>query len=87
MHVRADTLDDLLREVFERLRVDGAKVVPSKGANKELFGVVLELDKPLERYDLVAELPAVQRQSEQRLGVSDPQNILESVVAALGTRA
>jgi thymidylate synthase len=49
MHIQADTVDDLLREVFGRLLKEGQRVVPSKGANKELFGVVLELTKPLAR--------------------------------------
>ena len=49
MHIQADTVDDLLREVFGRLLKDGERVVPSKGTNKELFGVVLELSKPLAR--------------------------------------
>src|ERR1700729_3560711 len=49
MHIQADTVDDLLREVFDRLRKEGETVVPSKGRNKELFGVVLELGKPLAR--------------------------------------
>jgi len=49
MHIRADTIDDLLRDVFERILNEGERVVPSKGANKELFGVVLELTNPLAR--------------------------------------
>ena len=49
MYIRADTLDDLLREVFVTIRQKGEGVVPTKGANRELFGVVLELAKPLAR--------------------------------------
>lgn len=49
MYIQADTIDDLLREVFTEIRAKGEKVVPSKGANTELFGVVLELGKPLAR--------------------------------------
>jgi thymidylate synthase len=49
MHIYADTLDDLLRSVFEALLEKGEKVVPSKGSNRELFGVVVELSKPLAR--------------------------------------
>jgi thymidylate synthase len=49
VHIRADTIDDLLRNVFEIILKDGERVVPSKGPNKELFGVVLELTKPLAR--------------------------------------
>lgn len=49
MHIYADSLDDLLRAVFEALLEKGEKVVPSKGPNRELFGVVVELNKPLAR--------------------------------------
>lgn len=49
MHIQGDTLDDLLHEVFDRLLKEGERVVPRKGPNKELFGVVLELKRPLAR--------------------------------------
>ena len=49
MYIKADTIDDLLRDVFDKIVKDGERVVPSKGPNKELFGVVLELGKPLAR--------------------------------------
>ena len=49
MHIRAETIDDLLREVFDTILDQGERVVPRKGANKELFGVVLELIEPLAR--------------------------------------
>jgi thymidylate synthase len=49
MHISADTLDDLLRATFEALLKNGENVVPTKGSNRELFGVVLELNKPLAR--------------------------------------
>jgi thymidylate synthase len=49
MYMKADTIDDLLRDVFDRIVKDGERVVPSKGPTKELFGVVLELGRPLAR--------------------------------------
>ena len=49
MHIHAETLDDLMRAVFEEILANGEKVVPSKGPNKELFGVIVELTKPLAR--------------------------------------
>jgi thymidylate synthase len=48
-HIIADTLDDLLRSVFQKLLRDGQAVTASKGPNKELTGVVLELKNPLAR--------------------------------------
>lgn len=49
MYIQADTIDDLLREVFERILKEGEPVSPTQGPNKELFGVVLELTRPLAR--------------------------------------
>ncbi|ASG19510.1 thymidylate synthase [Nitrospirillum viridazoti] len=51
MHIRRKTFDDLLRVVFSRILRHGLQVepIPSKGANKELFGVVLELTQPRAR--------------------------------------
>jgi thymidylate synthase len=49
VHIQAETIDDLLREVFDRILKEGDRVVPTKGPNRELFGVVLELTKPLAR--------------------------------------
>lgn len=49
MYIQADTIDDLLRATFETILLEGERVAPSKGPNKELFGVVLELTKPLAR--------------------------------------
>ncbi|HTH98521.1 MAG TPA: thymidylate synthase [Stellaceae bacterium] len=51
MHIRKRTFDDLLRAVFNRIEKFGQQVlpVPSKGGNKELFGVVLELTQPRAR--------------------------------------
>lgn len=48
-HIVADTLDDLLRMVFQKVLRDGEAVTASKGPNKELTGVVLELRNPLAR--------------------------------------
>src|ERR1700710_2935957 len=44
-----DTLDDLLRTVFPKILRGGQRVRASKGWNRELSGVVLELRNPLAR--------------------------------------
>jgi|SRR5665213_1132262 len=49
MHIVEDTLDDLLRSVFQKLFRDGIRVNPSKGQNTELFGVLLEIRNPRAR--------------------------------------
>jgi thymidylate synthase len=49
MHIRGRTLDDLLRQVFSHILRSGSRVNPTKGDNRELFGVVLELTQPLAR--------------------------------------
>jgi Alpha-glutamyl/putrescinyl thymine pyrophosphorylase clade 3 len=48
-HLSADTLDDLLLKVFPKILRSGQRVRASKGWNKELCGVVLELRNPLAR--------------------------------------
>ena len=45
----ADTLDDLLVKVFPKILRNGQRVKASKGWNRELSGVVLELRNPLAR--------------------------------------
>ena len=45
----ADTLDDLLLKVFPKVLRNGERVKASKGWNRELSGVVLELTNPLAR--------------------------------------
>jgi thymidylate synthase len=45
----ADTLDDLLLKVFPKILRDGVRIKASKGWNRELSGVVLELRNPLAR--------------------------------------
>jgi thymidylate synthase len=45
----ADTLDDLLLKVFSKILRNGERVKASKGWNRELSGVVLELKNPLAR--------------------------------------
>ena len=45
----ADTLDDLLVKVFPKILQNGQRVKASKGWNRELSGVVLELRNPLAR--------------------------------------
>ena len=49
MHLRAATLDDVLRELYPALMEHGAPVVASRGPNSELIGVQLELEKPRAR--------------------------------------
>lgn len=49
MHLKASTLDDLLRKVFQKILRHGIFVTATKGANTELTGVVLELSNPLAR--------------------------------------
>jgi thymidylate synthase len=45
----ADTLDDLLAKVFPKILLNGQRIKASKGWNRELSGVVLELRNPLAR--------------------------------------
>jgi thymidylate synthase len=45
----AETLDDLLVKVFSKILKNGQRVRASKGWNRELSGVVLELRNPLAR--------------------------------------
>jgi len=49
MHIKGETIDDLIREVYEKILSEGETVSPTKGRNRELFGVILELEKPLAR--------------------------------------
>jgi thymidylate synthase len=49
MHIQAETLDDLLRELYPALIQRGAPVTASRGSNVELIGVQLELLKPRAR--------------------------------------
>jgi len=49
MHIRGKTLDDLLRRTFSQILQTGNRVNPTRGDNRELFGVVLELAQPLAR--------------------------------------
>ena len=49
MHLRAATLDDLLKSVFVALLKSKSRVVATKGSNVELTGVVLELSEPRAR--------------------------------------
>lgn len=52
MHIAADTLDDLIRLTFQAIRDLGSDITPSKGAARELTGVLLELRDPLARLSL-----------------------------------
>lgn len=49
MIIAADRLDDLLAKVFKRILKDGRSVQASRGANRELFGVLLHLKDPRAR--------------------------------------
>ena len=49
MHFRASTLDDLLRDLYPALMEQGFAVAATRGANRELIGVQLELDTPRAR--------------------------------------
>ena len=52
MYIKAETLDDLLRVVFETIIAKGGTVTATKGRNKELFGVLLNLSNPRARLSL-----------------------------------
>jgi len=49
MFIAADTLDDLLRRVITKVLDKGHRVVPTRGKNTELFGVLLQLNNPRAR--------------------------------------
>jgi thymidylate synthase len=49
MHFSAETLDDLLRKVYPVLLEQGAPVAASRGANSEIIGVLIELERPRAR--------------------------------------
>jgi thymidylate synthase len=49
VHIVAPTLDDLIRDVLEKLVSDGRRISPSKGGALELTGVLLELENPRAR--------------------------------------
>jgi len=47
--ISANTVDDLLRSVVEKVRACGRSISPSKGGAKELLGVLVELRDPRAR--------------------------------------
>ncbi len=49
MYVSAETLDDLLRAVYRKLLRTPYRVKSSKGTNREISGVLLEVKKPTAR--------------------------------------
>lgn len=49
LSLKAKTIDDLLYRVFETLIENGVEVNPTKGKNKEIFGVGLLLENPRAR--------------------------------------
>jgi thymidylate synthase len=50
VHIEADTLDDLLRKVFQRLLRSKNRPSPTKGANREEIGALLTIRKPRARF-------------------------------------
>ncbi len=48
-HIIAGTLDDLLRESLTLLLKEGTRVIASKGSNREVTGILLELTDPRAR--------------------------------------
>jgi thymidylate synthase len=49
MYIAKESLDDLLREVIKAVMQDGTEVDATKGKNKEINGVLLELTNPRAR--------------------------------------
>jgi len=49
LSLKAKTIDDLLRKVFKKLIKNGEEINPTKGKNKEIFGVGLLLENPRAR--------------------------------------
>ncbi len=49
MHIKGKSVDDLLRGVFKAILQRGIRVSSTKGDNRELFAVLLELSQPLAR--------------------------------------
>jgi thymidylate synthase len=52
--IPADSLDDLIRELYERLLASGKRTIPRRGATTELTGVTLELLNPRARLSRTA---------------------------------
>lgn len=50
MHIEANSLDDLLQEIFRRLLNGRNKICPSKGPAREIVGSLLTLREPLARF-------------------------------------
>ena len=46
MYVRADSLDDLLAKIYRQLLTRGTRIEPTKGAAREIYGVLLKLSPP-----------------------------------------
>ena len=46
MYVRADSLDDLLAKIYRQLLTRGTRIEPTKGAAREIYGVLLKLSAP-----------------------------------------
>lgn len=48
-YLQSQTLDDLMRDIFEQIQENGVRINPSKGECTELTGVLLELTDPRAR--------------------------------------
>jgi len=46
VYLPADSLDDLLAKVYRQLLKRGIRIVPTKGAAREIYGVLLKLSSP-----------------------------------------
>lgn len=49
MYIHEKTLDDLLNKVFKKLLASKTHVIPTRGANSEITGVILEVANPRAR--------------------------------------
>jgi thymidylate synthase len=46
LYIPADSLDDLLAKVYRQLLTRGTRIVPTKGAAREIYGTLLKLSAP-----------------------------------------
>jgi thymidylate synthase len=49
LYITDDSIDDLLNKVFKKIKKNGSRVTPTRGANLEILGVNLHLKKPRSR--------------------------------------
>ena len=50
MHIKAETLDDLMRQVLDKLLRRGDRNTASKGPSRELLSVLLTIENPRARF-------------------------------------